>query len=149
MRIPDEAAMEGFGRRLARAGRPHGVVFVRGPLGAGKTTFVRGALRGLGATGPIKSPTYTLVEPYCLQGIRVYHFDLYRVEDPLELEEMGAREYFEPGTLAFVEWPEHAGELLPPPDLEVVIAVIARGREVELRPRSGTGRRLAAAARRT
>lgn len=115
------AETEDLGRRLAAAVRGLQLVSVRGPLGAGKTTLVRGLLRGLGYDGPVKSPTFTLVEPYTAGGVSIYHFDLYRLTDPEEIEYLGWRDYLRADVLCVVEWPERAGALLPTPDLDVMI----------------------------
>jgi tRNA threonylcarbamoyladenosine biosynthesis protein TsaE len=119
--IATPEAMEAFGTELATAIARLRLVTVRGPLGAGKTTLVRGLLHGLGHAGAVKSPTFTLVEPYELTGVTLHHFDLYRVRNPEELEFLGLRDYLREGSLCVVEWPERAGALLPEPDLEVII----------------------------
>ena len=93
-----------------------------GPLGAGKTTFVRHLLRALGVTGRIKSPTYAVVEPYALPGLAISHFDFYRFDDPRELEDAGLRDLFAAPGLKLVEWPEKAAAALPVPDLQLALA---------------------------
>lgn len=108
-----------LGARLGQALRGGMAVHLSGDLGAGKTTLVRGVLRGLGFTGRVKSPTYTLMEPYVVSAINLYHFDLYRFADPVEWEEAGFREYFNAGSVCLVEWPEKAAGLLPAPDLTI------------------------------
>ena len=117
--MPDEAATQRLGRACA-AGAANGLVLhLQGELGAGKTTLVRGLLRALGYAGRVKSPTYTLVEPYGDLRLNLYHFDFYRLKDPSEWLSSGFREYFNADSLCVVEWPERAGELIATPDLEI------------------------------
>lgn len=107
-----------FGAQLATQFR-QGLVFLRGPLGAGKTTFVRGWLRALGYDGPVKSPTFTLIEPYEIDSVQILHFDLFRIAKPSEIEYIGMLEHLETSQLQFVEWPERANNRLPKPDLDI------------------------------
>ena len=132
LHIADEAAMLALGATLARRFATGGLITLHGDLGAGKTTLVRGLLRELGHTGVVKSPTYTLVEPYTLASGEVFHFDLYRLADPEELEYMGIRDYLRPDALCLVEWPEKAGATLPVADLQVFIYHAGTSRHVEL-----------------
>ena len=117
--LPDEAATLRLGEAFAAGAAPGLVLHLRGELGAGKTTLVRGLLRGLGYRGRVKSPTYTLVEPYVDLRLNLYHFDFYRFKDRSEWLSSGFREHFNPGSLCIVEWPERAGDLLATPDLEI------------------------------
>ena len=132
--------MEAFGSRLARASIQGGVIFLKGELGAGKTTLVRGFVHGLGYTGRVKSPTYTLLESYSLQGTNIYHLDLYRLADAEELEWIGIRDLLEEADLCLVEWPERGLGVLPYPDLEIRIEYRGEGRVLQLLPISERGR---------
>lgn len=146
--LPDEAATEQLGARIATALPRLRLLYVRGPLGAGKTTLVRGLLRALGHAGAVKSPTFTLVEPYALGAFALYHFDLYRLEDPEELEFLGMRDYLQGNDVCVVEWPERAGGVLPPPDLDVMIQLNNnRGRSVQLVAHTQAGEALLGALR--
>ncbi len=145
VQLEGEEAMVSWGKRLGRALRQGGTVFLRGELGAGKTTLCRGVLRSLGYTGAVKSPTYTLVEPYTCAGKVLYHFDLYRLGDPEELDYIGIRDYFEDDNICLVEWPERGQGLLPVDDLEVAISRLGAGRSLEARSHTERGRQILAA----
>jgi tRNA threonylcarbamoyladenosine biosynthesis protein TsaE len=132
LNLPDEAATMALGARLAGVLRGGLAVWLQGNLGAGKTTLVRGLLRGLGYEGKVKSPTYTLVEPYVISGLYLYHFDLYRFVDPEEWEAAGFRDYFNPESVCLIEWPEKAGDLLPPADIEISLEPSGAGRAATL-----------------
>ena len=114
------------------------LITLQGELGAGKTTLVSGLLQGLGHLGQVPSPTYTLVEPYDLQGRSIFHLDLYRLMDPRQLEELGWRDLLQPGALLLVEWPERAGNYLPVPDLAIQLSYPENdaGRQLVLHPGS-------------
>lgn len=120
------------------------VLGLSGDLGAGKTTLVGGLLAALGHEGPVRSPTYSLIEPYRLAGRDVYHSDLYRLRDPLELEDLGLRDLLTGRSLLLVEWPERAGDRLRAADLTLQLEYSAEGRTVSVRPGSDAGRRVAA-----
>ncbi len=115
------------------------LVFLSGDLGAGKTTFTRGFLHACGYTGVVKSPTYTLVEPYNLEGFVLYHFDLYRLGDPDELEFTGARDCFGEHAICLIEWPEMAEGALPQPDLRCDLRVDGTGRILSVCADTGRG----------
>ena len=137
--IENEDAMVAFGGRLAAAVEPGSVVFLHGELGAGKTTLPRGLAQGIGHEGAVKSPTYTLVEPYEHLTPTLYHFDLYRLGDPEELEFMGLRDYVNGESIVLIEWPERGGVFLPAPDLELTIAVEGEGRRVTAEASTSAG----------
>ena len=130
--LPDEAATMALGNRLALVIEPGLYVALSGDLGSGKTTLTRGILRGLGYQGKVKSPTYTLVEPYNLSKLDLYHFDFYRLNNPQEWLDAGFRDYFEPRTVCLVEWPERGGDLLPVADLKISLSVESSGRRIRI-----------------
>ena len=139
--LPDETATLALGARLAEAIEPGLVIYLHGDLGAGKTTLVRGLLHKLGHVGKVKSPTYTLVEPYVVSGLNLYHFDLYRFVDPEEWEASGFRDYFNAQSVCFVEWPEKAGGLLPEPDLDIRLEPQEQGRKGVMTANTDAGKR--------
>lgn len=133
--LPDPQATEDFGRRLGQAtqgqsGTLGGCITLKGDLGAGKTTLARGLLRSYGYRGAVKSPTYTLVEPYEFPGSNIYHFDLYRISDPAEVEFLGVAEYLEQANLCLIEWPEQGRSQLPPADLAIELEDAGSGRRL-------------------
>ena len=142
---PDEAACASFAQALAgRAELRDARIELSGPLGAGKTTFVRHLLRALGVAGRIKSPTYAVVEPYVLPGLNISHFDFYRFNDAREWQDAGFRDIYAAPGLKLAEWPEKAGDVLPPPDLCFVIVpvitnVSEQAREVTVHACSARG----------
>lgn len=131
--LNDEKSTLNFGSQLASLLPEKGVVFLHGPLGAGKTTLVRGILQASGHAGSTKSPTYTLVEPYQLAQKKFYHFDLYRIADPEELEYMGFRDYMDEKALCLIEWPEKGGDFLPKADLELTLSYEEMQRSIKLK----------------
>jgi tRNA threonylcarbamoyladenosine biosynthesis protein TsaE len=135
----DESAMLNFGAALSRQLVPGMRVYLQGELGMGKTTLARGIVQSLGHAGAVKSPTYTLVEPYELSICTLYHFDLYRLGDPEELEFMGIRDYFGSDSISLVEWPECGAGFLPPADLVVTIEAAGTGRRIRLAINSPEG----------
>jgi tRNA threonylcarbamoyladenosine biosynthesis protein TsaE len=137
--LPDEAATLALGAALAHALEPGLSIHLRGELGAGKTTLVRGVLRGLGWQGPVKSPTYTLVELYEVSRLVLHHFDFYRFHDPREWSDAGFRESFNGRIVSLIEWPEKAGGLLPPADVEIVLESSGEGRSASLLSLSARG----------
>jgi len=137
--LADEEAMVAFGKRIAEVTKGAGLIFLEGDLGAGKTTLSRGVIRGLGHAGAVKSPTFTLVEPYEIGNVRAFHFDLYRLVDPEELEYMGIRDYFDEDALCLIEWPDKGTGFLPKPDLTITISPHNSGRQLKLLPQGARG----------
>ncbi|MFJ2283457.1 tRNA (adenosine(37)-N6)-threonylcarbamoyltransferase complex ATPase subunit type 1 TsaE [Pseudomonas sp. NPDC087803] len=137
--LADEQAMSDFGARIARVTQGHGLIFLVGNLGMGKTTLSRGIIRGLGHVGAVKSPTFTLVEPYEIGEVRAFHFDLYRLVDPEELEFLGIRDYFEDDALCLIEWPDKGAGFLPKPDLTITISPQDSGRSLKILSQGSRG----------
>jgi tRNA threonylcarbamoyladenosine biosynthesis protein TsaE len=138
--LEDESITLTLGTEIATILRPGLVIFLKGNLGAGKTTLARGILRGLGYRGKVKSPTYNLVELYNFSRLYFYHFDFYRFDDPIEWEEAGLREYFNADSICLVEWPEKAEKLLPVADLQISFNIIETGRNIEILAGTEAGR---------
>ncbi len=161
IQLKDEAATLDFGRRLAVAtfvdplqlqSQPEpglgvaslgGVIHLHGDLGAGKTTLTRGIMRGYGYSGAVKSPTYTLVEPYEFERCHIYHFDLYRLADPEEVEYLGTEDYFSEANLCIIEWAEKGSGLIPPADLKIEIDIEGTGRLLKCQSNSDKGEEIA------
>ncbi|MEH6560715.1 MAG: tRNA (adenosine(37)-N6)-threonylcarbamoyltransferase complex ATPase subunit type 1 TsaE [Marinobacter sp.] len=140
--LEGEVETEKLGNNLARLAKQSSqglIVFLEGDLGMGKTTLSRGVIRGLGHKGAVKSPTYTLVEPYEDLIPPAYHFDLYRLGDPEELEYMGIRDYFNGQSICLIEWPERGEGLLPQADLEIHLECQGEGRSAVVRAGSEQG----------
>lgn len=127
--LPDEAATLALGASLSKFS---GIIFLNGELGAGKTTLVRGYLQALGYQGAVKSPTYTLIEPYEVAGRRLLHLDIYRLADPLELEALAIRDELDPDNTLLVEWPERAQGYLGEPDIEINLLYSGDSRQARI-----------------
>ena len=141
--LKDEAGTLALGAALSRALAPGLTIYLHGDLGAGKTALTRALLHAAGHPGHVKSPTYTLAEPYTVelsgQPVEVVHFDLYRMAGPDEFLDAGFRDYFNHRTVCIIEWPEKAGDVLPPPDINVFLTMHGEGRKVELQALSPHG----------
>ena len=142
--IPTATAMEQLGEQLAHACHQGCILHLNGELGVGKTTLVRGFLQAWGHTGTVKSPTYTLVEPYQLRGRTIYHFDFYRLGDPEELEYIGIRDYLETEAICLIEWPDKGGPFTPAADVQIQLAHHGEARLLELQVHSATGQNILA-----
>jgi tRNA threonylcarbamoyladenosine biosynthesis protein TsaE len=159
--LDDESATLEFGKALAKAtfqnpassvasaeaesGIPSvgGMIHLHGDLGAGKTSLTRGLMRGYGYEGAVKSPTYTLVEPYEFTFCNIYHFDLYRLSDPEEVEYLGTDDYFAASNLCIFEWAERGSNIIPPPDLRINIELEGTGRRLSCQSLSEKGELIA------
>ncbi|MDA9007898.1 tRNA (adenosine(37)-N6)-threonylcarbamoyltransferase complex ATPase subunit type 1 TsaE [Porticoccaceae bacterium] len=140
--LEDEQKMQVFGEKIAQViGQINAplLILLNGDLGAGKTTLSRGILNGLGHRGSVKSPTYTLVEPYDLEIGKVFHFDLYRLVDPEELYDIGFNDYLTEAQLCMIEWPDKGGSLLPKADISLQINSNGTGRQVILTAQTSLG----------
>ncbi|MDO8464416.1 MAG: tRNA (adenosine(37)-N6)-threonylcarbamoyltransferase complex ATPase subunit type 1 TsaE [Gallionella sp.] len=138
--LADENATLALAQRLAVRLKPGMVIYLRGDLGAGKTTLMRGVLNALGYAGRVKSPTYTLVEPYQAAGLYLRHFDLYRMLDKEEWEAAGFRDEFDGRNVFFIEWPEKAQGLIPQADIEITFEILPQGRNAEIHANTKMGK---------
>ncbi|MDO9011128.1 MAG: tRNA (adenosine(37)-N6)-threonylcarbamoyltransferase complex ATPase subunit type 1 TsaE [Gallionella sp.] len=139
LQLADENATIALAARLAAQLRPGMVIYLHGDLGAGKTCMVRGILSALGYSGRVKSPTYTLLEPYHAAGLDLCHFDLYRLQDENEWESAGFRDEFDGQAIFLIEWPEKAQSFIPPADLLIELKILPQGREVVIKGKTTMG----------
>lgn len=141
--LHDEAGTAALGASLARALAPGLTIYLHGDLGAGKTALTRALLHAAGHEGHVKSPTYTLAEPYKVviggRQVEIIHFDLYRLASPEEFLDAGFREHFSNNTICIIEWPEKAAQVLPAPDIKVLLSISGDGRDIELQALSDLG----------
>jgi tRNA threonylcarbamoyladenosine biosynthesis protein TsaE len=143
LHFDNEAAMQAHAAQLGHCMQSPCIIFLSGILGAGKTTLVRSFLRALGYEGAVKSPSFTLVEEYYVHDWQIYHFDFYRIHNSKEIMEMGIRDYLEDGVI-FIEWPEHAADILPKPDLHYRLEIADNAREVFIEAKSVLGEEILA-----
>ncbi|HEX4976109.1 MAG TPA: tRNA (adenosine(37)-N6)-threonylcarbamoyltransferase complex ATPase subunit type 1 TsaE [Pseudomonadales bacterium] len=139
MLLATDADTIAWGEKLGRALAGHGVVYLYGELGAGKTTLCRGILRSYGYAGAVKSPTYTIMEPYELNAGRIFHFDLYRLNAPEEWNYLGFEDFFSEQAICLLEWPQRGGENLPAADLAITLAYREQGRTMKIEALSERG----------
>ena len=140
--IKNEKAMEALGARIATSCIDGALIFLKGNLGAGKTTLVRGLLRSLGYQGIVKSPTYALIESYDIHGRQVYHLDLYRLSDPEELDYLGVREFRDGQAICLIEWPEKAAEQSLQADMVIQIDYAGEGRNIKIEAKTSVGEKM-------
>lgn len=140
LELADESATLALARRIAAHLNPGMVIYLHGDLGAGKTTLVRGILDALGYSGRVKSPTYTLLEPYHAAGLDLRHFDLYRLHDEQEWESAGFRDEFNGHNIFFIEWPEKARNSIPPADVEIDLEILQLGRKAKIHANTKMGK---------
>ena len=144
--LKNELETTEIGAKVASCLQGGEVIYLKGELGTGKTTLVRGALNKLGFVGNVKSPTYTIVEPYSIDNHVVYHFDLYRLNDPEELESLGIRDYCDGRSICFFEWPEKGGNLPPNADISLLLSYTEEARNIKLTAISEIGKSILATA---
>lgn len=137
--LADEHSSEQWARRLAPCLRSPAVLTFSGEIGAGKTTFIRALLRGLGIVSAIKSPTFSLVETYECKNFQLHHFDLYRIQDELELDYIGFRDYFEDASISCIEWPERASGSIRTVDMHFDLIIKESGRVMIIAARTPLG----------
>jgi tRNA threonylcarbamoyladenosine biosynthesis protein TsaE len=148
--VTSELEMAAFAQRFAQVIEKGMTIYLSGSLGAGKTTLTRGLLRGLGYTDKVKSPSYTLVEPYEIEGLTIFHFDFYRLNQPDELKHRGILDYFTSETTCLIEWPEKGEGWIPKPDIIFNLAIpassytdiISTVREIEVTATTGKGEKI-------
>ena len=144
--LKNETETTKIGAKVASYLKGGEIIYLKGELGTGKTTFVRGALHELGFAGNVKSPTFTIVEPYSIDNHVIYHFDLYRLDDPEELESLGIRDYCDGQSICFFEWPEKGENLTPNADINLLLTYTKEGRNVELTAVTEIGKSILATA---